>query len=143
MLVNTIQESLEPIHQQYQRILLHAYAYQTMMDDQAMKIIATNVNSIFSNQCRDVLLVFFFVIQHDPYSLLLSENKLQPKCRLSFNNLNFVRKDRAPITARPNGGTGFLLINSHCKLIATLTYTINQTVVGGQWNAQHTSFPTQ
>lgn len=82
------------------------------MEGHAIKIIAINVNSIFSNQRRDVLADF--LIQHDPDILLLSETKLQPKCRLSFNKFNFVRNDRASTAARSNGGTG-ILIKSHFK----------------------------
>lgn len=96
-----------------------------------LKIIAINVNSIFSNQRRDVLADF--LIEHEPDILLLSETKLQPKCRLSFNKYSFVRNDRASNALRPNGGTGILIKThfefQHVKIPALNNHSFFETTI--------------
>lgn len=82
-----------------------------MADNAICKIIALNVNSIYTIQRRDAIADFLNL--HNPQMLLLSETKLTQKCRVSFAGYTCVRNDRETSTSvRPNGGTAIVIANT-------------------------------
>lgn len=70
-----------------------------------IKVISVNVNSIVSNSRRFNLTNF--LEQHDPDILLLNETKLNNNHKVSFENYDFIRKDRP--NSIQGGGTGILI----------------------------------
>ena len=77
-----------------------------MNNEQNLKIIAINVNSIISYARRASLVSF--LEEHNPDIVLLNETKLNSKHKLCFENYNLVRKDRLnslqgppPLVVRP------------------------------------------
>lgn len=70
-----------------------------------LKIISVNVNSIITNAKRYSLLQF--IEAHDPDIVLLSETKLNPKHKISFESYKMIRTDRP--NSIQGGGTGILV----------------------------------
>lgn len=70
-----------------------------------LKIIALNVNSLIKHTRRANLKDF--IGSTNPDLLLLSETKLNPKLRISFDGFNIARNDRP--SNRRGGGTAILI----------------------------------
>lgn len=69
-----------------------------------LKIITINVNSIISNNKRQIL--NSFLNDHKPDIVLITETKLKPIYKLSFKNYKLIRADRLN---KPGGGCAILI----------------------------------